>query len=188
LSRAAKRLRFESLSPLITINSALIRRLELRDVEEVRHLLKVCWLDTYKGLLAENVIKAAIEEWQSKESIIRAVQNPRTYYAGYLEQSRVVGMISVGMIDADTAKVFQLYVLPTHQRRGIGSKLLDAAIGQFRGAKRVVLEVEEANRKGITFYEKYGFRYPSKTVAKVGEEEIPCLVGELNLVANDRLT
>jgi hypothetical protein len=41
--------------------------------------------------------------------------------------------------------------------------------------------VEKGNRKGVSFYKKYGFAYPSEAVIKVGGDEIPCLVGELVL-------
>jgi ribosomal protein S18 acetylase RimI-like enzyme len=90
-------------------------------------------------------------------------------------------MVSAGMIDDNTARIFQLYVLPSFQKRGIGSKLMDAAIKHFDRTKKVVLEVEEGNRKGIAFYAKYGFKFPRKTLVKVGNEQIPCLVGELNV-------
>src|SRR5712692_1649580 len=52
--------------------------------------------------------------------------------------------------------------------------------GLFRGRK-VVLEVEDGNQKGISFYSKYGFTYEGRTVVKIGGEEIPCLLGELHL-------
>ena len=92
----------------------------------------------------------------------------------------MVGMVSAGRTDENTIKVYQLYVMPTYQRRGIGSKLMNAAIEYF-GAEKVVLEVEEGNKKGVSFYSKFGFTYPGKTVVKVGDEEIPCLSGELQL-------
>jgi ribosomal protein S18 acetylase RimI-like enzyme len=156
------------------------RRLTASDVEDLRTLLRLCWLDTYTSLLPESVIQTAINTWQSKESLLGGLQNPRTFYSGWFEDGKLVGMVSAGKTSENTIKVYQLYVLPSHQRRGIGSKLMNSAIEYF-GAKKVVLEVEEGNRKGISFYGKFGFTYPGKTVVKVGEEEIPCLSGELQL-------
>ncbi len=158
-----------------------LRFLVTDDVEKLRQLLRACWLDTYTGILPDSVIQTAITVWQSKESILRGLQNPRVFYSGYFEHEELVGMVSAGKIDENTVKIFQLYVLPSQQRKGIGSKLMDAAIKHFKGAGKVVLEVEDGNQKGISFYSQYGFTYASKTVVKVGGEEIPCLLGELHL-------
>ncbi len=158
-----------------------LRHLVTGDVEKLRQLLRACWLDTYTGILPDSVIQTALTVWQGKESVLRGLQNPQAFYSGYFEDEELVGMVSAGKIDANTVKIFQLYVLPSHQRKGIGSKLMDAAIKHFEGAGKVVLEVEDGNQKGISFYSKYGFTYASKTVVKIGGEEIPCLLGELHL-------
>ncbi len=163
--------------------SELHRRLSVSDVEELRELLRICWLDTYTGILPESAIRTAISVWQSKESLLRELQNPRGYYAGHFVDRILVGMVSAGKITPDTLKIFQLYVHPGHQRKGVGKRLMDAAINHFSTdpLRKVVLEVEEGNQKGISFYRKYGFAYPSKTVTKVDGNEIPCLIGELLL-------
>jgi len=131
-------------------------------------------------MLPQSVIQTAINTWQSQENLLRGLMNPRAFYSGWLEDGKLVGMVSAGRTDGNIIKIYQLYVLPSHQRRGIGSKLMNAAIKHF-GARKVVLEVEEGNEKGIAFYRKFGFTYSSKTVVKVDREEIPCLVGELLL-------
>ena len=158
-----------------------IRSLALADVDELRQLLRECWLDTYTGILPESVIRTAIDSWQSRESLLRRLGSPRAYFAGYIVDGKLVGMVSAGRVDQDALKIYQLYVHPNHQRMGIGRLLMDAAIEHFVGVGKVVLEVEEGNRKGILFYKKYGFDYPSKTRVKVDGDEIPCLVGELQI-------
>jgi len=167
--------------PLST--SGLHRRLSPSDVEELRDLLRTCWIDTYTGLLPESVINTAIREWQSKESLLRGLENPQAYYAGYVVDGVLAGMVSAGKISPDTVKIFQLYVRPGNQRKGIGKELMDGAIRHFASdaVRKVVLDVEKGNRKGVSFYKKYGFAYPREAVIKVGGDEIPCLVGELVL-------
>jgi ribosomal protein S18 acetylase RimI-like enzyme len=159
-----------------------IRQLDVNDIEALRQLLRTCWLDTYTGLLPDSAIRTAITVWQSRDSILRGMNAPQSFYAGYIEDGKLLGMVSAGKINDNTAKVFQLYVLPNHQRKGIGSKLMDVAVSHFDKVRKIILEVEESNTKGISFYEKYGFAYPSKTVVKVNGDEIPCLVGELALI------
>jgi ribosomal protein S18 acetylase RimI-like enzyme len=167
--------------PLST--SGLQRRLSAGDVEDLRDLLRICWIDTYTGILPEAVIDTAIQEWQSKKSLLGGLVNPRGYYAGYFVGGVLVGMVSGGKIAPDTVKIFQLYVRPGNQRKGIGKELMDGAIKHFASdaVRKVVLDVEKGNRKGVSFYKKYGFAYPRETAIKVGGDEIPCLVGELLL-------
>jgi ribosomal protein S18 acetylase RimI-like enzyme len=163
--------------------SGLHRRLSPSDVEELRDLLRICWIDTYTGILPESVINTAIKDWQNKKSLLRGLENPRAYYAGYFVGGVLAGMVSAGKIAPDAVKIFQLYVRPGNQRKGIGNALMDGAIQHFASdaVRKVVLDVEKGNQKGVSFYKKYGFEYPSETVIEVGGDEIPCLVGELLL-------
>ena len=158
-----------------------VSRFEEVDVNEIQTFLKACWLDSYTGILPDSAISKVIDRWQSKDAIIRAVQNARLFYAGWKEQGKLLRLVSAGKIDEETIKIYQLYVLPSHQRKGIGTKLMDAATRFFRNSKKIVLEVEEGNEKGLAFYRKYGFSYPKKTLVEVDGDKIPCLLGELEL-------
>src|SRR3989442_13237761 len=126
------------------------------DAEKLRQVMRTCWLDTYKGILPDSVIQTAITVWQSKESLLRGLRNPQAFYSGCFENGKLVGMVSAGKIDEGTVKIFQLYVLPSHQRRGIGSRLMVAAIKRFNGAGKAVLEVEDGNQSGISCSSKSG--------------------------------
>jgi len=46
---------------------------------------------------------------------------------------------------------------------------MDGAIKHFASdaVRKVVLDVEKGNQKGVSFYRKYGFEYPSEAVVKV---------------------
>ncbi len=142
-------------------------------------VLRVCWADTYSGILPSSVIRTAIETWHSRNNLTRGIQDSRSYYVGHFDGGLLTGMACAAKIADDTLKVYQLYVLPSFQRSGIGSKLMNAVIRHFNDPGRVTLEVEEGNRKGLAFYRKYGFTFPQTSVMKVGDEEIKCLVGEL---------
>jgi len=150
------------------------------DVSNLRQLLRECWLDTYSCLLPQSVIQTAINTWQSEENLLRGLTNQRAFYAGWLDNAKLVGMVSGGKIDENTLKIYQLYVHPSYQRRGIGFKLMGATIEHF-GPKKVVLDVEEGNEKGLAFYRKFGFTYPRTTIISADGQEIPCLAAELNL-------
>ncbi len=56
-------------------------------------------------------------------------------------------------------------ILPEYQRMGIGFLLMDALIGHLRaaGVRGLMLCVAADNIKGLSFYEKYGFKVLERT-------------------------
>ena len=70
----------------------------------------------------------------------------------------IAGMaFAVAIDEGATIMLHQLYVRPDKQRAGTGELLLDEIEASFPEARRVVLEVEAANAKGVAFYRKHGF-------------------------------
>jgi putative acetyltransferase len=67
------------------------------------------------------------------------------------DETAVVGFIAVAGTHLD-----QLFVDPDHQKRGIGARLLAAALQRTPAV--LTLDVFEENRVGRRFYERYGFR------------------------------
>lgn len=54
----------------------------------------------------------------------------------------------------------ELYVLPEHREKGIGSKLLDASIAelQMRGCRAIDLEIEKGHERVASLYLRTGFK------------------------------
>ncbi len=57
-------------------------------------------------------------------------------------------------------EILKVGVLPGHQRRGFGSRMLADALseGRERGCRRCYLEVRASNQAAIRFYHESGFR------------------------------
>ncbi|MHC4451475.1 MAG: GNAT family N-acetyltransferase [Planctomycetota bacterium] len=68
-----------------------------------------------------------------------------------LEQERIIGFLA-----ANEAEISQLYVHVDHQRRGVGTALLDLAKTESTG--RLTLYTFERNHGARAFYEQHGFR------------------------------
>ena len=158
---------------------AEIVRLSEDDAEEVHELLKATWADTYQGILADSIISTAHTVWHSAETLRRQMRNKDILFAGYKEHGRLLGMARAARVDGDTVRILQLYVLSSHQRVGIGTKLMDHSVAHFPGARKFILDVAKGNEKGISFYRRYGFVFLTETTMKVGEEEIRNLEGVL---------
>jgi ribosomal protein S18 acetylase RimI-like enzyme len=160
---------------------AEIVQLTEEDADQVHELLRISWRDTHQGLLPEEIIITAETVWHSADTLRRQMRNRDVLFAGFKAgDGELLGVVRAAMFD-DAVKIFQLYVLPSHQRRGIGRELMDYAVSNFPQCKKLTLEVAEGNIKGISFYKKYGFTFPRKTVMKVGDNEIHNLEGELLL-------
>jgi ribosomal protein S18 acetylase RimI-like enzyme len=158
---------------------AEIVRLDERDAEDLHELLRMTWADTYHGILSDSVIETASSVWHSTETLRRQMKNTDILFAGYREDGRLIGMVRAAMIDDTTARIFQLYVLPAGQRRGVGTKLMDYSVAHFGGARNFILDVAKGNEKGLSFYRRYGFAFPRESTMKVGKEEIQNLEGTL---------
>ena len=85
-------------------------------------------------------------------------QNTRKYFVAIDDKDMPVGYI--GLFDCDDDyNIIGIVVDEGYQRQGIGSNLLQKAI-EFAiesGKKSLSLEVDESNKKAISFYQKYAF-------------------------------
>lgn len=72
---------------------------------------------------------------------------------------RPVGCGAVRMLDATTAEVLRMYVMPSVRRKGVGNLLLDALEREAAemGAERIVLEAGDRQPDAIALYEHRGY-------------------------------
>ena len=77
----------------------------------------------------------------------------------------------VGYASTDGEFLNNLYVLPEHQNRGIGTALLAAVMEHSRNG--VKLWTFEPNEAAIRFYERHGFRTLRRTDGHTNEENVP---------------
>jgi len=81
--------------------------------------------------------------------------------------------IPVGFIAFSDGWINHLYVLPSHQRLGIGSLLLDKAMHSYKALR---LWTFERNDLACRFYEKHGFSVIDRTDGEGNEEQEPDLL------------
>ena len=86
---------------------------------------------------------------------LRSEMSEMTFF-GYEEGEGLLGVAGYQPIK-DVTLVRHLYVLPEHQRRGIGRKLLNH-IKSLAAGQRLLVGTWEAASWAIDFYEKHGFR------------------------------
>ena len=94
----------------------------------------------------------------SEEGIRRYLaRNPDTCFVA-VEDERIVGAILTGH-DGRRGYIYHTAVSPAYQRRGIGAKLVDAALEALRaeGVGKAALVAFSWNGAGNAFWEKMGF-------------------------------
>jgi len=164
---------------VIEVSVTKVLRLNESDAEQVHDLLNITWEDTYAGIFPSSDIKEAEVVWHSTETLRRQMRNQTVVFGGYKENGKLLGMVRCAVAEADTVRIFQLYVLPSSQRRGIGGELLDYAQGLFPDAKKFVLDVAKENEKGLAFFRRRGFNFNRESKLKVAGQEIEQLEGVL---------
>jgi ribosomal-protein-alanine N-acetyltransferase len=96
----------------------------------------------------------------SRESFIALVDSPRAYFSVACESpaGTVIGYV-VAWFVADEAEIANLAVAPHRRTRGVGARLLDAALteAQLAGARVVHLEVRDSNAAARALYGSRGF-------------------------------
>jgi ribosomal protein S18 acetylase RimI-like enzyme len=146
-----------------------IRAAVAEDLSDVRRLLAATWHDTYDALLGTERVTATTSRWHAPDVLANQSALPHASFLVALQEGVVVGHAFAVEQGDDVLLLSRLYVLPTHQRQGIGEALLAAVIERHPETVRVDLVVEARNVKGMAFYGRHGF-----VVAGTIEEEGSC--------------
>ena len=140
-----------------------VQQAHVDEVRQIKQVLSETWIDTYSSFLPVEVIHKITSVWHSPATLAAEIENERVFFNVVKnEQGEIVGLVTAGRPSEEVVYIARLYVLPGHQRQGIGARLMDACVAAFPGTKTLRLEVEEQNEKGLSFYRKQGFREISR--------------------------
>jgi ribosomal protein S18 acetylase RimI-like enzyme len=160
-----------------------VRTASERDLETIKALLADTWHATYDAIYGVERVDEITAEWHSLASLKARLTRPNSEFLVANDGKTIAGMaFAAASGDAKTVMLHQLYVLPRHQRAGVGRLLLDEIEQCFPEARMLRLEVEEANAGAIAFYEANGFAHAGAT-ANCGADQsgIPALIFEKKL-------
>jgi ribosomal protein S18 acetylase RimI-like enzyme len=146
-----------------------IRHAVAADLPAVRALLAETWHDTYDALLGTEWVTEVSGRWHAIENLQKQLDVPGTSFLVAVDQGRIVGHILADARKSPDVIISRLYVLPAHQRGGVGARLLAAATDEHHGAKRLRLDVDARNEKGVSFYRRAGFTEVGRTVVEGSE-------------------
>ncbi len=146
-----------------------IRHATAEDLPAVRALLAETWHDTYDPIMGAEWVAEVSGRWHAIENLSRQLDVPDTSFLVAVDQGKVIGHILADARKAPLLVVARLYVLPAHQRGGIGARLLAAATAAHPGCGTLHLDVEAQNEKGVAFYRRAGFKEAGRKLIEGSE-------------------
>jgi GNAT superfamily N-acetyltransferase len=130
----------------------------------------------YRGVIPLDLYH---EPYMSMEELRKEMSE--IVFLGYREEGKLLGVAGYQEV-RDVTLVRHVYVLPDHQRRGRGNRLL-AQILRIANTERVLVGTWEAATWAIRFYQKNGFKLqPNKAELLTKYWRIPSRQIELSVV------
>ncbi|WP_150956191.1 GNAT family N-acetyltransferase [Microbacterium testaceum] len=125
------------------------------DLAAVRLVGILSWPPTYGPSRGAGFVVAGLDRYWSDEAIGAAIHEGRIDVACH--EGEVVGMAEIDRLDDDVV-LWKVYVIPEHQHRGIGRRLVDAAKSRARAIDGdLVTEYDNGNAVVRGFYLREGF-------------------------------
>jgi ribosomal protein S18 acetylase RimI-like enzyme len=160
--------------------SVVIRVWEREDLEDVRRITWETWVATYASFIPVSDLRAYFDEHYS----IPALQElaGRENVSGFVA---VADGVVAGYLKAQAAReegrfyVSSVYVLPGHQGKRLGTRLMQEAEGLARraGFDRIWLGVMVQNLGALDWYRKTGFQFVEEAPFTMGKTTVNHLIG-----------
>jgi ribosomal protein S18 acetylase RimI-like enzyme len=147
----------------------IIQRPTKDDVIAIQDVFYKTWLATYPNEEAGVTVADIEEKYKnrfSKENIEKRMKAISEILDGRLflvakENNLIVGVCSLRKEETYN-ELGAIYVLPDHQRKGIGIMFWEKAVEFFGDEKDIIVHVAIYNDKAIKFYKKIGFKETGK--------------------------
>ncbi|MEZ4770160.1 MAG: GNAT family N-acetyltransferase [Caldilineales bacterium] len=142
---------------MVSLDTVRIRPAEPRDIDELAELAQETYVAAFGHSFAPGDLAAHLERHLSPTHVRTWIELDAVLLAEAGE--RLVGFVQLGPA-GDAVELRRLYVAGDFQNRGIGGRLMQAALAHpaALAADRIVLDVWERNHAARRFYERFGFK------------------------------
>ncbi len=128
------------------------------DIAPVRTLLADLYDATYAPILGSDRALELHERWHAAEALACQIDQERASFLVAQEAGgRIVGHAFASAVQAPLLFFVRLYVAGSAQRRGLGSRLLDALAARHPDTDRTRLYVVAGNDAALAFYRAQNF-------------------------------
>ncbi len=133
-----------------------VRPATAADLNDVAMIAAEGWRNAYRGLISAPAIEETLARWYASEVLQSRLSGGGLDVAE--RESRVVGFVQHGPLDAQVHEVFAIYALPSLIGQGVGCAMWQRVAGAARLAGRTSIElwVLKGNQLGTDWYERQG--------------------------------
>jgi len=144
----------------------VIERASVDDVQDLLDVINRTNRAAYRHLIPPAEYR---DPFTTREDLVARMD--RTAFYLYRDGERVVGVAALCVRGADAGKVRCVYVLPSHQRRGIGSALMCHIEREAArlGLDRLYLKAVAAAQGAIQFYRGLGYHARERLARSGGD-------------------
>ena len=153
----------------------VIRKAEIEDIPAIEKVQVASWQSTYAGMVADEFLASLSyeEHAQMWQNALSSSANQVSLYVAETPDGSLVGFAAGGPErtgdSAWTGEIYAIYLLQSQQRRGVGSLLLKALVGELveRGLTPLLVWVLRAN-PACRFYERLQGKYVREKEIEIG--------------------
>jgi GNAT superfamily N-acetyltransferase len=131
----------------------MIRKLSLKDADVIYEIINVA-ARAYKGVIPDDCYH---EPYMPREELYREIKNMAFF--GWEQGGKLIGVMGFQPVE-DVTLIRHAYILPDHQRKGIGAKLL-SHLRQITKTRYLLVGTWADAAWAIDFYLKQGFKFMS---------------------------
>ena len=158
-----------------------LRQAHTEDAERLSHLATHSFVQKFASLYHPGDLASYLDEALSPAAIIAEIANPeRLYHLAVGADDCLIGYCSLGLAcgfpqharGQRTIELKKLYTDPDRTGGGIGTRLMDWALGEARarGYDEMQLSVWSGNSGAQRFYMRYGFAKVADVTFRVGQQ------------------
>lgn len=158
----------------------VIRLWQKNDLESIRRITWQSWMSTYSSFIPESDLKSYFDIHYSEPSLLSMFNHP--LMQGYIAESegRVIGFIRL-VFNQDENRIYfpSLHIVGNFRRKGMGTKLIEAAEGYAnqKGLHELWVGVIVKNEQAFPFYRKAGFIFVKEEPFTMGKATVSHLIG-----------
>lgn len=150
------------------------------DAQKISDVHRKSWHNTYDGILPpEKIEEMLVHSEAAQLDHFRETakgNKPEHLLLVAKIQGEIIGFCDM-KYNGKKAEVKAIYILPDHQHRGIGTKMMDKFREWANHPPEVSADVLLENRSAVRFFEKHGFR-ANQDIESIGGIKILTLVFE----------
>jgi len=169
------------------MNTLIIKKASPSDVLEIKQLLVYVWEITFHSLLSPYTIKKVTSVCYDEALLAAQINDPSiTFLVAVDESGKILGAANAREDEDRVVILNRLYVHPSCQKNGVGTKLLNEIVKGFPIAEKILLEVVANNIDSINFYLNYGFQITGLNINTVENVTLHVKVLQKRLKCTER--